>query len=183
MNAKKFPLLSGIRSPDDLKILPESKLTELADELRNFLVETLDQCGGHFGANLGAIEITIALHYLLNTPDDNIIWDVGHQAYPHKILTGRAEQLKTVKQHRGLAPFPARDESPYDVFGVGHSSTSISAGIGMSLADSLNNKQRTTNNHRTTNNQRQCTQQHADDFGWQESQRCKSLKVVNLEPK
>ena len=144
MNAKNFPLLSGIRSPDDLKTLPESKLTELADELRLFLVETLDQCGGHFGANLGAIEITIALHYLLNTPDDNIIWDVGHQAYPHKILTGRAEQLKTVKQHQGLAPFPARDESPYDVFGVGHSSTSISAGIGMSLADSLNNKQRTT---------------------------------------
>ncbi len=144
MNAQRYPLLSGIQSPADVKSLQEHQLTDLAKEIRNYLIETLDQCGGHFGANLGSVEITIALHYLLNTPDDNIVWDVGHQAYPHKILTGRADQLHTIKQHQGLAPFPARDESPYDSFGVGHSSTSISAATGMSLADSLNNKQRTT---------------------------------------
>ena len=126
MDAQHFPLLSGIQSPTDLKSLKEHQLPDLAEEIRKYLVNTLDQCGGHFGANLGSVEITIALHYLLNTPEDNIIWDVGHQAYPHKILTGRADLLNTIKQHRGLAPFPSRDESPYDSFGVGHSSTSIS---------------------------------------------------------
>ncbi len=144
MDAQHFPLLSGIQSPTDLKSLKEYQLPDLAEEIRKYLVDTLDQCGGHFGANLGSVEITIALHYLLNTPEDNIIWDVGHQAYPHKILTGRADLLNTIKQHQGLAPFPSRNESAYDSFGVGHSSTSISAATGMSLADMLSNKERTT---------------------------------------
>ncbi|MBV54025.1 MAG: 1-deoxy-D-xylulose-5-phosphate synthase [Coxiellaceae bacterium] len=144
MNAKHYPLLHGIQSSTDLKSLREEQLPELAQEIRRYLIETLDQCGGHFGANLGSVEITIALHYLLKTPEDNIIWDVGHQAYPHKILTGRAHLLNTIKQHQGLAPFPSRDESPYDSFSVGHSSTSISAATGMSLADWLNDKHRTT---------------------------------------
>lgn len=144
MNTQRYPLLSQIHSPRDVKTLAENQLTDLAQEIRDYMIETLDTCGGHFGANLGSVEITIALHYLLDTPADNIVWDVGHGAYPHKILTGRADQLHTIKQDQGLAPFPARDESEYDAFGVGHSSTSISAATGMSLADQLHHHQRTT---------------------------------------
>src|SRR3990167_10243542 len=122
-----FPLLTQINDPCDLRQLTEEQLPHLAEELRAFLIDRLDQCGGHFAANLGTIELTIALHYLYQTPEDRIIWDVGHQAYPHKILTGRRDQIHTVKQPNGLAPFPKRSESEFDAFGTGHSSTSIGA--------------------------------------------------------
>jgi 1-deoxy-D-xylulose-5-phosphate synthase len=138
-----FPLLSQINSPDDLRLLPEEKLPLLATELRHYLVDRLDQCGGHFGANLGTVELTIAIHYVYHTPKDRLVWDVGHQAYPHKILTGRRDQIHTVKQQDGLAPFPKRDESEYDAFGTGHSSTSIGAALGMAVAaklDAINRK-------------------------------------------
>lgn len=129
-----YPLLMQIDSPADLRNLNQDDLPELASEMRQYLIDSLDHCGGHFGANLGSIELTIALHYLFNTPDDKLIWDVGHQAYPHKMLTGRRDQLRTIKQPNGLAPFPKRGESPYDCFGTGHSSTSISAAVGMAMA-------------------------------------------------
>ena len=129
-----FPLLSRIDSPADLRGLNETELQTLAGELREFVVQTISQCGGHFAANLGTVELTIALHYVLNTPDDRLVWDVGHQAYPHKILTGRRERLGTVRQKNGLHPFPWRPESEYDTFAVGHSSTSISAALGMAIA-------------------------------------------------
>ncbi len=129
-----YPLLMQIESPEDMRKLDKEQLSNLAAEMRQYLIDSLDVCGGHFGANLGSIEITIALHYLFNTPNDKIIWDVGHQAYPHKMLTGRRDQLSTIKQPNGLAPFPKRDESEYDSFGTGHSSTSISAAVGMAIA-------------------------------------------------
>ena len=129
-----YPLLRTINSPADLRKLPAAKLTELANELRQFLIHSVATRGGHFAAGLGTVELTIALHYVFNTPDDRLVWDVGHQAYPHKVLTGRREQLHTIKQDGGLAPFPARSESEYDTFGVGHSSTSISAALGMAVA-------------------------------------------------
>lgn len=138
----KFPLLFSINTPEELRQLPENKLADLAHELRQFLILTLNECGGHFAANIGTVELTIALHYVFNTPDDRLVWDVGHQAYPHKILTGRRDRLHTIRQPQGLAPFPVRDESPYDTFAVGHSSTSISAALGMALANALNNSPR-----------------------------------------
>jgi 1-deoxy-D-xylulose-5-phosphate synthase len=128
------PLLDSIDAPEQLRTLDEQQLPKLAEELREFLLYTVGQTGGHFGAGLGVIELTIALHYLYNTPDDRIIWDVGHQAYPHKILTGRREQMNSMRQQDGLAGFPKRAESEYDCFGVGHSSTSISAALGMAIA-------------------------------------------------
>lgn len=128
------PLLDTIDAPIDLKRFSTAQLITLADELRLFLLYSAGQSGGHFGANLGVIELTIALHYLLDTPQDQIVWDVGHQAYAHKVLTGRREQLGTIRAKDGLTAFPERAESVYDTFGVGHSSTSISAGLGMSLA-------------------------------------------------
>ncbi len=131
-------LLNHINSPVELRQLPESKLTQVAAEIRQHLLSSLNQIGGHFGANLGSVEITIALHYLFNTPHDRLIWDVGHQAYPHKILTGRRDQLHTIKQTNGLSPFPKRSESKYDAFGTGHSSTSIGAAVGMAVANQLN---------------------------------------------
>ncbi len=137
-----FPLLMKINSPADLRALKEAQLPQLATEMREFLIHSLDQCGGHFGANLGTVELAIALHYVYNTPDDRFIWDVGHQAYPHKILTGRRDQLNTIKQPDGLAPFPKRGESEYDAFGTGHSSTSISAALGMTVASELDEKNR-----------------------------------------
>nr|MDQ3959680.1 thiamine pyrophosphate-dependent enzyme [Pseudomonadota bacterium] len=130
----KYPLLETIASPKDLRKLPESQLAPLSAELRAFLLESVSRSGGHFAAGLGTIELTLALHYLFNTPEDRLVWDVGHQAYPHKILTGRRDRLHTIRQWNGLAPFPKRDESPYDSFGVGHSSTSISAALGMAIA-------------------------------------------------
>lgn len=136
--AEPFPLLSQINDPADLRQLSEEQLPALADEVRRYLIERLDQCGGHFGANLGTIELTIAIHYIYHTPHDRLIWDVGHQAYPHKILTGRRDQIHTVRQANGLAPFPKRDESEYDAFGTGHSSTSIGAALGMAVGAKLN---------------------------------------------
>lgn len=132
-----YPLLDGIDSPADLRALPEKELVALAAELRAFLLASVSSSGGHFASGLGSVELTIALHYLYNTPDDRIVWDVGHQAYPHKILTGRKGRLETIRKWEGLAPFPKREESEYDTFGVGHSSTSISAALGMSIASKL----------------------------------------------
>jgi 1-deoxy-D-xylulose-5-phosphate synthase len=129
-----YPLLGAIESPSDLRALSEQQLPALADELRQFLIQTVSTRGGHFAAGLGTVELTIALHYVFNTPEDRLVWDVGHQAYPHKVLTGRRDRLHTIKQTGGLAPFPARSESPYDAFGVGHSSTSVSAALGMAIA-------------------------------------------------
>ncbi|MGI9229494.1 MAG: 1-deoxy-D-xylulose-5-phosphate synthase [Gammaproteobacteria bacterium] len=128
------PLLDTINSPADLRQLPESRLEELATEIRGFLLHWASRNSGHFAASLGAVELTIALHYILNTPEDRLVWDVGHQAYGHKILTGRREQLHSIRKHDGLAPFPKREESEYDTFGVGHSSTSIGAALGMAIA-------------------------------------------------
>ena len=136
------PLLDGINSPADLRKLPESDLAALAKELREFLLYSVSRSGGHFAAGLGTIELTIALHYLFNTPDDNLVWDVGHQAYPHKILTGRKDKMHTIRQWAGLSPFPKRAESEYDAFGVGHSSTSISAALGMAIAARQTGSQR-----------------------------------------
>jgi 1-deoxy-D-xylulose-5-phosphate synthase len=127
-------LLDSVRLPADLRRLPLKKLAPLAEELRQFLIHSVATRGGHFAAGLGTVELTIALHYVFNTPHDRLVWDVGHQAYPHKVLTGRRDQLHTIKQDRGLAPFPTRSESEYDTFGVGHSSTSISAALGMAVA-------------------------------------------------
>lgn len=134
INLAQFPLLATLNTPEQLRQLSETELPNLAKELREFLMATLNECGGHFAANLGTIELTIALHYIFNTPDDRLVWDVGHQAYPHKILTGRRDQLHTIRQDAGLTPFPTRSESPYDAFGVGHSSTSISSALGMAIA-------------------------------------------------
>jgi len=129
-----YPLLSTIETPADLRRLPASELAALAGELRQFLIHTVSQMGGHFAAGLGTVELTVALHYVYDTPHDRLVWDVGHQAYPHKVLTGRRERLRTIKLKDGLAPFPHRSESEFDTFGVGHSSTSISAALGMALA-------------------------------------------------
>lgn len=129
-----YPMLGAIESPADLRALPEAQLPALAAELREFLIHTVSTRGGHFAAGLGTVELTLALHYVYNTPEDRLVWDVGHQAYPHKVLTGRRDRLNTIKQRGGLAPFPSRGESPYDTFGVGHSSTSISAALGMAIA-------------------------------------------------
>ena len=128
------PLLDAINHPQQLRQLEQSQLAQVADELRQFILYAAGQSGGHFGANLGVIELTVALHYCFNTPNDRLVWDVGHQAYPHKALTGRREQLTTIRSKNGLAAFPAREESEFDTFGVGHSSTAISAGLGMALA-------------------------------------------------
>jgi len=130
----QFPLLDNVNHPADVRALPEARLEQLASEVRAYLLESVSKSGGHFAAGLGSVELTIALHYLYNTPEDRIVWDVGHQAYPHKILTGRKERLQTIRKWGGLAPFPKREESEYDTFGVGHSSTSISAALGMALA-------------------------------------------------
>ena len=129
-----YPLLDAIESPADLRQLPVAKLPEVAQELRQFLIHTVSTRGGHFAAGLGAVELAVALHYVFDTPQDRLVWDVGHQAYPHKVLTGRRDRLHTIKQPGGLAPFPTRSESAYDTFGVGHSSTSISAALGMAVA-------------------------------------------------
>ena len=130
----KYPLLDGILAPADLRRLPVNRLPALARELREFLIQTVSTRGGHFAAGLGTVELTIALHHVYETPRDLLVWDVGHQAYPHKVLTGRRDRLHTIKQDGGLAPFPTRGESEYDTFGVGHSSTSISAALGMAVA-------------------------------------------------
>jgi 1-deoxy-D-xylulose-5-phosphate synthase len=135
IDSARYPRLSRIGSPADLRAFDEGELRAVADELRAYLIESVGRSGGHFGAGLGVIELTTALHYLYDTPEDRIVWDVGHQCYPHKILTGRRDAIHTVKQKDGVAPFPKREESEYDTFGVGHSSTSISAALGMAIAN------------------------------------------------
>jgi 1-deoxy-D-xylulose-5-phosphate synthase len=135
-------LLAGIETPADIRALPRSELRPLADELRRYLIETVGQMGGHLAAGLGTVELAVALHHVFDTPYDRLIWDVGHQAYPHKVLTGRRRRLPSIKQRGGLAPFPSRAESVYDSFGVGHSSTSISAALGMAIANSLTGSDR-----------------------------------------
>ena len=132
----KYEFLDKINDPSDLRILSINELDNVSEELRHYLIDTVSQCGGHFGASLGAVELTVALHYSFNTPEDKIIWDVGHQCYGHKVLTGRRDELNTIRKKNGLHPFPSIEESEYDVFGVGHSSTSISAAIGMAIASS-----------------------------------------------
>jgi 1-deoxy-D-xylulose-5-phosphate synthase len=136
------PLLDRAETPDGLRRLGEAELEALADELRLELLYSVGQTGGHFGAGLGVIELTIALHYVFDTPDDRLVWDVGHQAYPHKILTGRRQRMATLRQKDGVAAFPRRSESEYDTFGVGHSSTSISAALGMAIAARLQGSER-----------------------------------------
>ncbi|MBX9585777.1 MAG: 1-deoxy-D-xylulose-5-phosphate synthase [Gammaproteobacteria bacterium] len=136
-NNALYPILSRVDTPHDLRTLPVEDLPALADELRLYLINSLNQCGGHFAGSLGTVELTIALHYVFNTPDDKLVWDVGHQAYGHKVLTGRRDRLNTIKQYQGLSPFPKRSESEYDTFGVGHSSTSISAALGMAIASKI----------------------------------------------
>lgn len=134
------PLLDTIDLPQDVRRLQKTQLPKLVDELRAYLLESVSKTGGHFASNLGAVELTVALHYVYQTPYDHLIWDVGHQSYPHKILTGRKQRMNTMRQCGGLAGFPKRSESEYDVFGVGHSSTSIGAALGMAVADKLQHK-------------------------------------------
>jgi 1-deoxy-D-xylulose-5-phosphate synthase len=134
MTDSPTPLLDGIHDPDDLRLLSPDELPQLAEELRQAVIETVSRTGGHLASGLGAVELTIALHYLFDTPNDRLVWDVGHQCYPHKMLTGRRDRMDTLRQWGGLSGFPKPSESPYDCFGVGHSSTSISAALGMALA-------------------------------------------------
>ncbi len=135
IDSTRYPRLCRISTPADLRTFAEDELPAIAEELRAYLIESVGRSGGHFGAGLGVIELTVALHWLYETPDDRLVWDVGHQCYPHKILTGRRDDIHTVKQKDGVAPFPKREESEYDTFGVGHSSTSISAALGMAIAN------------------------------------------------
>jgi len=135
-------LLQTINSPADLRAVPRHQLPALADELRSYLIQSVAKTGGHLSSNLGTVELTVALHYVFNTPHDRIVWDVGHQTYPHKILTGRRDQMSTLRQRHGLSGFPRRDESEYDAFGTAHSSTSISAALGMATAAQQKGEQR-----------------------------------------
>ena len=135
-----YPLLQTIDTPDDLRKLERGQLPQLADELRAFLIESVSKTGGHLSSNLGTVELTVALHYIYNTPEDRLVWDVGHQTYAHKILTGRRAAMSTLRMQDGIAGFPKRSESPYDAFGTGHSSTSISAALGMAVASRLAGK-------------------------------------------
>jgi len=149
-NANQYPLLSLVNSPADLRKLTASQLPQICAELRQFLIESVAETGGHLGASLGTIELTVALHYVFKTPYDQLVWDVGHQTYGHKILTGRRQQMSTMRKQGGLAGFPNRDESEYDTFGVGHSSTSISAALGMALAAQAENSGKEPNNQQKT---------------------------------
>ena len=137
-----YSLLETIHSPADLRLMPRAQLKALADELRAYVLDSVSKTGGHLSSNLGTVELTVALHYVFNTPDDRLVWDVGHQAYPHKILTGRRERMSSLRQLGGLSGFPRRDESEYDTFGTAHSSTSISAALGMALASELKGEDR-----------------------------------------
>ena len=138
MSNSNTPTLDLVKNPEDLRGLKPENLTALAQELRQEVINAVAVTGGHLGAGLGVVELTIALHHVFNTPKDKIVWDVGHQAYPHKILTGRKGKMLSMRQKNGLHPFPSRDESEFDAFGVGHSSTSIGAAVGMSVANSSN---------------------------------------------
>ncbi|MFM8860438.1 MAG: 1-deoxy-D-xylulose-5-phosphate synthase N-terminal domain-containing protein, partial [Methylocystis sp.] len=143
LTTSKTPLLDRIKTPKDLRQLRSSELKQLADELRHETIDAVSVTGGHLGAGLGVVELTVALHYVFDTPNDRIIWDVGHQTYPHKILTDRRDRIRTLRMGGGLSGFTKRAESEYDAFGAGHSSTSISAGLGMAIARDLAEK----NNH------------------------------------
>src|SRR3954469_4619729 len=136
------PLLDTVKLPSDLRALSKEQLPELADELRREVVDAVSATGGHLGAGLGVVELTVALHYVFDTPKDRLVWDVGHQAYPHKILTGRRDRIRTLRQPGGLSGFTRRAESPFDPFGAAHSSTSISAGLGMAAAARLKGERR-----------------------------------------
>ena len=142
MSNKLYPLLETINDPADLRLLPRAQLATLADELRAYLLDSVAKTGGHLSSNLGTVELTVALHYVFNTPQDRLVWDVGHQTYPHKILTGRRERMASLRQHGGLSGFPQRAESEYDDFGTAHSSTSISAALGMALAAKIKGEER-----------------------------------------
>ena len=135
-----YEFLNNINFPSDLKKIPESKLHRVADELRSEMIDAVSVTGGHLGASLGVVELTVALHYIFNTPKDKLIWDVGHQCYPHKILTGRKDKIRTLRQGGGLSGFTKRQESEYDPFGAAHSSTSISSALGIAEANRLSNK-------------------------------------------
>ena len=143
-NMNNYPLLSLINSPEDLRLLNKDQLPQLCQELRGYLLESVSQTSGHLASGLGTVELTVALHYVYKTPFDKLIWDVGHQAYPHKILTGRRDQMSTIRQKNGIHPFPWREESEFDVLSVGHSSTSISAGLGIAVAAERENAGRKT---------------------------------------
>ncbi len=144
LDIAKYPTLALAENPQELRSLPKESLPKLCDELRQYLLDSVSKSSGHFASGLGVVELTVAMHYVYNTPFDHLIWDVGHQAYPHKILTGRREKISTIRQKNGLHPFPWRDESEYDVLSVGHSSTSISAGLGMAVAAEHEGKGRRT---------------------------------------
>ena len=135
--SNRTPLLDRVDFPADLRQLPEQDLRQFADELRLELIDAVSITGGHFGASLGVVELTVALHYVFDTPRDRLIWDVGHQAYPHKILTGRRDRIRTIRQGGGLSGFTKRSESEYDPFGAAHASTSISSALGMAVARDL----------------------------------------------
>ena len=137
-----YPLLQTINDPADLRELPREHLGVLADELRAFVIDSVSKTGGHLSSNLGTVELTVALHYVFNTPHDRVVWDVGHQTYPHKILTGRRDRMASLRQLGGLSGFPQRSESEYDDFGTAHSSTSISAALGMALAARIKGEER-----------------------------------------
>ena len=142
MSNPEYPLLQTINAPQDLRQVPRAQLRELADELRAYLLDSVSKTGGHLSSNLGTVELTLALHYVFNTPNDRLVWDVGHQTYPHKILTGRRDRMHTLRQLGGLSGFPRRDESEFDTFGTAHSSTSISAALGMALAAKIQGEER-----------------------------------------
>lgn len=142
LDISHYPLLAKVHTPDDLRLLPKEELRQVADELRAYLLASVSQSSGHFASGLGTVELTVALHYVYNTPFDRLVWDVGHQAYPHKILTGRRERITSIRKKGGLHPFPWPPESEYDTFAVGHSSTSISAALGMAIAAEKENKNR-----------------------------------------
>lgn len=144
LDIAKYPTLALAENPDELRSLPKESLPKLCDELRQYLLDSVSRSSGHFASGLGTVELTVALHYVYHTPFDHLVWDVGHQAYPHKILTGRRDKISTIRQKNGLHPFPWRAESEYDVLSVGHSSTSISAGLGMAVAAAREGKNRRT---------------------------------------
>src|SRR5210317_1687128 len=137
---KNYKFLNDINFPSDLRKLPENKLQEVSNEVRKEMIEAVSETGGHLGAGLGVVELTVALHYVFNTPNDKLIWDVGHQSYPHKILTGRKNKIRSLRQGNGLSGFTKRSESEYDPFGAAHSSTSISSALGIAEANKLSNK-------------------------------------------
>jgi len=142
MSNKLYPLLQTVNDPEHLRQLPRAQLTALAAELRAYVIDSVSKTGGHLSSNLGTVELTVALHYVFNTPHDRVVWDVGHQTYPHKILTGRRERMDSLRQMGGLSGFPQRFESDYDAFGTAHSSTSISAALGMALAAKIKGEER-----------------------------------------